>query len=262
MSWVRITPAPAGDVRVLELTTGEQRRLGTGVDSAPWIDDETVLSVNSTATARIAIDVTTGTARTAPIFVPASEPFTSEVRGAFQLVLLSDGLPARYELRDRPSGSMLLRFEAEAAGLAGDGELVLATPASGAELDTNIFLVDVESATATFVASTQLGSRPLIVLSATDGFIARSHRFCTADATIQVFDRSRSTILEVVGVGWAELTPTNDLAIGEFGARSIVDLETGEFTTVLPGDQNEVNWSPDDRYASVGAQLEHGSRCP
>lgn len=261
MSWVRITPQPAGEVRVIDLATGEQRRLGVGVDSAPWIDDATVLSVNATANARIAIDVATGVAGPAPTFDPANEPFGSEVRGDLQLVQVSDGLPGVFEVRDRLSGEMMLRFEAEEARFAADGELVIATPASGPDLESNIFLVDIEAATASFVASTQLVSRPLVALSATPQFVAWSHRFCAADATLRLFDRTTSELRELEISEWAVLTPANRIALGEFGARALFDLERGAYTTVLPGPQREVTWSPDYRYASVGAELEHGSRC-
>lgn len=261
MSWVRITPQPAGEVRLIDLATGEQRRLGVGVDSAPWIDDATVLSVNATANARTAIDVETGIARPAPTFDPANEPFLSEVRGALQLVQISDGVPAVFEVRNRASGEMWLRLEAEAARFSGDGELVIAAPAAAPDLDSNIFLVDVDTATATFVASTQLVSRSLIALSATPEFIAWSHRFCAADGTLRLFDRATSEVRDVEVSAWTVLTPDNQLALGEFGARALFDLNAGRYTAVLPGPQNEVTWSPDYRYASVGAELEHGSRC-
>ncbi len=262
MTWVRITSRPAGEVRLIDLTTLEQRRLGPGLDSAPWIDDETVLSVSEAAREQIAITVSNGAARPAPPFDPPSEPFVSTVRGDLQLVRLADGPPATFEVRDRSTGAMLLRFEAEAASLAGPGEVAIATPATGPDLDANIFLVDVEAATATFISSTRLTARPLIALSATANLVAWTDRFCSPDGTLRVLDRATGEARELAGAGWAVLTSDNQIALGEFGAQALFDLDANRYTAVLPAPQNEVTWSPDHRYASVGAQLEHGSRCP
>lgn len=262
MTWVRITPEPAGEVRLIDLSTGEEQRLGSGVDSAPWIDNATVLSVNEMANARIAINVTTGVTGPAPKFDPANEPFVSEIQGDLQLVQISDTLPAVYEVRDRSSGAMQLRFEAESATLAPDGALIIATPATDPDLESNIFLVDVDAATATFVASTTLEARPLIALSATPTLVAWTHRYCATDSSARVFNRVTLEVSEVTGAGWAVLTPENLLALGEFGARALLDTTDLTYTAVLPTPQTRVNWSPDYRYASVGAQLEEGSRCP
>jgi len=262
MSWIRITPQPWGELMLLDLVTGERRLLGVGLDSAPWIDEDTLLSVDATARARTAVDVATGRATAAPTFDPASQPFASEVRAGLRLVPISDGPPAAYELRRIEDDVVLLRFEAEAASFAADRELVVATPAGGTDLSANIFLVDVDGASATFVASTRLAHRPLIALSANDEFVVWSDRFCSADGTTHVYERATSEVRAYNGAGWSVITPAGLLAIGEFGAHALFDLGTGSYTTVLPSLQQDVSWSPDFRYASVGAELEHSSRCP
>jgi hypothetical protein len=262
MAWVGITADPVGELRVIDLETRTERAIGPGVDTAPWADDETVVTINRTGTTRLGINVDTGAITVAPPFNPPGEPFTAQVRGELKLLPISDGSPATFELRQLASREMLLRFEAEAAAFAGERELVIATPAVGTDQTSNLFLVDVDQATATFVASTRITVRSLIAVSATEQQVAWTDAFCSANATLRAFDRVTSEIREYAGADWAVLTPNDDLAIGEFGARALFDLETGAYTTVLPSTQLEVNWSHDYRYASVGAELEHGSRCP
>ena len=262
MAWVGITPAPVGELRVLDLETRVVQAVGPGVDSAPWVDNETVLTINRTGTARLGINVDSGAITVSPTFDPPGEPFTAEVRGDLRLLPTSDGVPATFEVRQLGTVEALLRFEAEAAAFAGERELVIATPAVGTNLTSNIFLVDIDQATATFVASAQLSVRSLIAVSATERYVAWTDSFCHTDATTRVFDRATSEAREYDTPVWSVLTPDDQLALGEFGARALFDLETSTYSAVLPSAQLEVNWSPDYRYASVGAELEHGSRCP
>lgn len=125
MAGVRITSEPTGEVRLIDLETGDQQRLGHGVDSAPWIDDQTVLSVDEGARNGIVIDVESGQRELAPSFDPPDEPFASQLRGDLKLVRITRRLPFVFELRRVEDGAVLMRFECRGRELRG-------RPATGA----------------------------------------------------------------------------------------------------------------------------------
>ena len=86
---------------MLDLATGAIHEIGPGVDSAPWVDDETVLTINRTGTAQLGINVDTRATTVAPTFDPLGEPFTAKVRGDLKLLPITDRVS--HHLRGTPT---------------------------------------------------------------------------------------------------------------------------------------------------------------
>jgi hypothetical protein len=151
---------------------------------------------------------------------------------------------------------------------AGPGELALATKPRGGI--SNLFTLDIESAAATFIATT--GARlDAVGFAANERWIVWTTDFCAAfiypisegQGTTRVLDRSTGTIYDL-GVGlWPEgFAPDGRLGIGwSFGALALIDLDEWAYDVVLPAGSVDVNWSPDYRYASRGAIFGHGGVC-
>ncbi len=188
-----------------------------------------------------------------------------------------------FRVTDRAGRLAPMEFEAHSAVLADDGVLFLATsPATitpppagqGPHLESgasNIFSVDIETGVATFVATAE-ASAPNWPLRASSRYIAWTDRFCdlsdASDDRLNVFDRRSGKLTAFEGADWiAGITPRGELALGQFGARSLLDIETEQYTFVMPGKAadspggSDVTWSSDYRYAARGFSGGHGGLC-
>ncbi len=166
-----------------------------------------------------------------------------------------------------------LIFEALQALLTDDGEIVLATmpvpdaavPGRGGhmgEFTTNIFAVDFASRAATFLATARIDD-PGLPLAASATHVAWRDRDCHPQAQTWVYDRRTGIQTQVLGtLDWViQFTPANQLALGQFGAKALLDPESLAYTLVLPFEGGDVQWSRDYRYAVVWGQGAHGGYC-
>src|SRR5690606_22422419 len=115
-----------------------------------------------------------------------------EVQGDLVLEELGmDGDHILYQLRDRRADLVLAEFPAALAVFGAPGELLVATPWTG-ELNygaqteylrstpgtVNVFLVDVATVQATFIASVALDQFPTMPLAGSEDVIAWTETFC------------------------------------------------------------------------------------
>lgn len=208
--------------------------------------------------------------------------------GRWRLVRVYPPPPdAREPLFNLVDGSGVLgaaRFEARSAVLTPDGRLFLATPP--VQLDdqagvirglvgwSNVFEVNPETLTASFIASARI-SQALFPFAANERYVAWTEDFCNiasfeslgrvssfpdSNGRTRIYDRQSGTLTELdQGLLVDGLTPRGELAIGAFGADALLDLETFAYTVVFPSEDRV--WSPDYRYAAVGAAGGHGGYC-
>jgi len=283
---------PAGsqtlEAMLLDLRTMERQSLGLA-RSACWKDGHTVAlrppRMYATAAPNRApptefgpgtlVDVNTG-AHTRADFVTCTQ--------RFDLVITPDGYELRQEyLRDTPSqvstwyltnpatGQLLLNVEAYRAVPAGPGwvaaatEVQLAGPADETGFPsgtTNVFLIEIATGKATFIATSRwnYANWPL---TADDRHVAWTDAYCgQPQGTTKVLDRQTGEIADLRQPLWVDdFTDDGQLAVGAFGAKALIELDTLEYRAVLPAG-TEPQWSPDWRYASAGLALGHGGLCP
>jgi hypothetical protein len=152
------------------------------------------------------------------------------------------------------------------ASWVGPGEVVFASEGPGGL--ANVFLVDIKTATASFVA-TAAARFNAVAVAANERWIAWTSDFCGAivpgrvQGSTRVLDRSTGTIYDLGAALWPEgFTPDGRLRIGHgCGALSLVDLDACTYDVVLPEGSVDVHWSPDYRYASRGMVAGHGGVC-
>jgi hypothetical protein len=171
---------------------------------------------------------------------------------------------------DIVTGRTVLELDVERARPAGPGELVLATrPEDGM---ANIFIVEIASGQATFIATSRwmAWNDPL---AANEDYVLWTEDYCRPmDAgKTRLFDRRTGTLTELDATLWATFTPGGLIASGTFGARELIDPETLEYVVVVPDGEPEgpvessgpdLSWSPDYRYFSLGFAGGHGGLCP
>jgi hypothetical protein len=203
-----------------------------------------------------------------------------------------------WTLEDVQSGDVLLRFQALVAGSAGNGELVVATspvcngqdgtqarcedlryelrsndPPGEFSFEevhgtTNIFLVNIETGMATFVATASFSENtqewpsnwPLIA----DGdYVVWTGSYCSQDApsNTRIYHRATGKIMELDASLWVKFTRTGDLGVDPFGPKAILDIATLDWDIVLPAGVTDVGESPNGRYLVVGGVLGHGGLC-
>ena len=186
-----------------------------------------------------------------------------------------------------------LALKANMVEPAGPGEIVLATtplcneagrvtecydvlakleaqsssPGSQVAVDgtTNIFLVDLTTGKATFVATASYnavtGQWPMNwPLVANKDYVAWTESYCGDPAgKTRLYDRATGTITELNTSDWLALADGR-LGLGEQGATAIIDPATLQYLSVLP-EVAGVSWSPDLRYAAVGQGFGRSSVC-
>ncbi len=163
-----------------------------------------------------------------------------------------------------------MEFTAYRARLAPDGMLAIAVvdpklPEGqapwGSNTSAEIYLVEPTTLEATYVATgvADFGNWPFGVSA---DHVFWTNDYCSEDeGRTQVLDRRSGSITELDRGLWAEFTPEGHLAVGPFGAETILRIDPLEYVAVLPFEYLDVQWSPDYRYAAVGLQFGHGGFC-
>ena len=276
LAWIEFINPPSvmqGNLRVLELATGEVRVVGPA-RSLRWLDDRRVIS-HVQGNEMAIIDVITGEYGDPGSLNLNPPPLTSEAAG----VRLDDVSP---EVRGAPPWRRLYRityldgsrppveFEAYRARLSPDGMLVfaLAPPAAKADLpwgttvEGNIYLANPRTLEADYIATGLLsyGNWPLDV---SEHQVFWTDNFCSVGgkARARILSRESRDLIELDAGFWAEFTPGGALAVGAFGAKKLLDTDRFEYVVALPYESKDVSWSPNYRYAAVGFTSGHGGLC-
>lgn len=250
---------------VIELSTLERRSLGPG-NFIRFQDDSTALiQVATGPTQYEVVNIRTGDRER----VSGQPPPPTTPTPQHGLGITSAVADQRNGVRTS-DGQELLTFDVFRAVVAGPEDIVVMTiPEDG---NTNIFIVDIESGEATFIASspiTRIANHPF---AANEDFIVWTDDYCNFDSPGQtrVYDRRDGTITELDDRLWVSFTSDGLIASGTFGAKALIDPETFEYTFVLPalapGSEGQssgpdVSWSPDDVYVSRGFAGGHGGLC-
>jgi hypothetical protein len=200
----------------------------------------------------------------------------------FDITTTPDGVELRreYSTLDTPvpmsnwyvtdeAGDLLLLFEAYHAVPAGRGWLAVASVIEVSDVPnelglangtTNIFLVEIATGEATFIATSPwvYANWPLV---ANERYVAWTDAYCgQPQGTTHLYDRATGEIFDLEQSLWlVGFTDDGRLATDAFGPRSLIDLASMTYDAVLPG--GEPAWSPDWRYASVGLAGGHGGLC-
>ena len=226
------------------------------------------------------------------IRLAANPQAVCEQTGAEQRACLAD-VSSKWVVEDVWTGETVLAFEANKVEPAGPAEIVIATTPLcneanwitdcpdvlakleaqnantgtnvAAEGTTNIFLVDLTTGDATFVATATFnpvtGLWPMNwPLVANENFVAWTESYCGAPRGLtRIYDRATGKIAELSSSEWLVLA-NGRLGLGEQGATAAIDPATLEYVAVLP-ELSGVTWSPDLRYGAVGQGFGRGGVC-
>jgi hypothetical protein len=193
-------------------------------------------------------------------------------------------------IEDVTTGQDLYVFRANKVEPAGPGEVVVATtpacrgqdgglvecyevlaklekeaPETFIEGLTNIYIVNLESGAASFVATASYNASgrawPLNwPLAADASTVTWTESYCGQPAGFtRIFDRESVELTQLNVSAWVSLR-NGLLGFGEFGATAVLDPDTMQYTAVLP-QLTDVSWSLDMRWAAVGAAFGHGGLC-
>lgn len=193
-----------------------------------------------------------------------------------------------YRIFVRETTDLVLTVAALDARIVPDDQLLLLVDA-GLGVG-NIFLVDLESLEATFVATTltEPFAHSTIPLVASADHVVWTPNACdfeyyqTLDGrdarnlerrpgsepevgNTTIYDRAAGTVIELsdTRIVIVAFTPDGRMIDGIFGGLSLLDPVTLSWDVVLPGGgSTDVSWSADYRYASRGEQPGHGGYCP
>lgn len=277
MVWIANPQPPFGDgdVMVIDVASGARRSVGIG-RLAVFVDNDHIGVTKADTNTAEAIGLQNGDQ--SPLSGGISSLFPN-----FDNVATPDGYELRREYRsdspfpksqfylaDASTGELLLDFEAYAVIPAGRGALAVATvpqltgtrDASGYGTGTtNIFLVDIASGQATFVATSRY-AEPNWPLSADDRHIIWTEDYCAvAQGHTRIYDRSTGRISEIDATLWPKFTPGGLILDGPFGGDTLIDTDTLEYRAAIPA-RGDTSWSRDYRYASLGQFGGHGGLCP
>jgi hypothetical protein len=273
MVWIASPTAPFndGEAMLIDIVSGAKRDLGPG-RLANFSDDDHVVVANSGRNDSYVVDLRTGERRDQPDLAGAYPDFGQGLtpdgyrleRGETDARTHS----TTFTLVDPAGGAALLRFDAYASVTAGRGALLVASPpqldgstpqAGVAGGTTNLFLVDIATGRATFVATTSLD----LTFAADGRFAVWTDGYCApggVGATTGLFSRDTNKLTHID----ARLSPsfTSDGLIldGPFGGSALIDPVTLEYRAAIPA-RGDSSWSSDHRYASLGQFGGHGGPC-
>jgi len=282
LAWVAGEPGLGEEAFVLELPDGEPRSLGPARTTRWLSNDEVVVHPPQPPgqNRREIVDITTGERREDEETVSEDAP-RSEVIGSYRF----ERTPASeyplwryaYRVTDLRSAAVPpLAFEATAAALTSGGRLfVLAPPPEpsgppanmGPHMEwglANLFEVDVETGEVTLIATT-VATAPNTPLAASSRYVAWADNFCgLPDAGLSrtlIHDLATERLVAFDRGAWVTLTERDELGIGEFGPRALLDLDTLEYSVVIDPNGFDIAWSSDYRYAARGFAGGHGGLC-
>lgn len=274
MVWVAVPERSlgSGEVWLLDIASGERRMLGEG-RLAQFVDDGRV-GVTSDKGNEI-IDLATRERETIDRFPNIGEQFIEITPDGYELrqeYASEYPYPAStWFLTDRKSNRLLLKFEAFRAVPAGRGALAVATSlefegepdASGNRNGTtNVFLVDIASGGATFIA-TAGWSRLNWPLAANESYVAWTPDFCADEQGLTtLYDRRSGQMRRLSASLWVlGITDENLLIAGAFGPKELIDLEQNAYRYALAG-AGDTTGTADYGYISAGTFGGHGGLCP
>ena len=267
------------EVFVADLPSGQKRSLGPG-RFAQFYDNTHVLVSAIGSNDSTLVDVASGSGK--PFSGDRPRPFNPDHSSApAGYSIKPDGYTGpevrSYALRNG-AGVTVLTFDAVAVSAAGPGELaVVAPPANGR---SNIYLLEIATGKATFVA-TALPGKDNFPFSASAESILWTDNYCgpatsarTPAGPISLFDRKTGNLARIdpssvanpgTDIRGVRLTPSGLIAAGSFGAKYLIDPATLEYKAVIPGRPDgyggDVSWSSGFRYASHGPYGGHGGLC-
>jgi hypothetical protein len=176
------------------------------------------------------------------------------------------GRPQRYRLTERrfegvsqprftvwDGGTALLRFDADRAVIDDKSTLVALVSTGAAQ--ANIFLIDILSGQAEFIATTDAESDVDFPLAANRAYVVWTPNYCgAAPGATRIYDRETGQLTELSDARlWVSaFAPGGRLVDGPFGGEALVDVAALAWDSVLQPSDGETIWSPDYRYASRG----------
>jgi len=278
--WMAWTAGPPYDFTqheawVINLATRERRRLSPG-NFLHFVDGATA-AVQFAMEQFEVVDLGTGRRTLVEQAPPAARPPPEVDNEPYELRrVMDDNTPPYvrngYSVSDWASGDVLFEFVALSADYAGPGELVVAAPPEGAW--SNIFIVEVATGQATFIASGRLHYEKgqAFPITANEKYVLWTDDGCAYPDTgnTQIFYRESGLLTEIDASLWAWLTDDGLIAAGAFGPHQLIDPDTLERLVVVPDiDPNaqvessgpDIGWSPDRRYFSRGFAGGHGGYC-
>lgn len=284
--WAEDRDEPA-TLRAIDLQTGEIRELGLSRYLRHFEDERHVqITAPDSLRDQLLVDVITGERKPIGSIAGYVSPSPSDHYGLTSTH--SDSGTTTFHIFDKAPGIRLFALEAIHGAFASAHELVALIDAG--EGVANIFLINLDTRAATFVATTltEPFAFSTIPLVANSDYVVWTPNFCDIDvyATLPadgrdsnlerrpgsspqrgnttIYNRHTDTVTELSDASFwiATITPDGRLVEGGFGGTALIDPTTLTWDVTLPPGTGDVNWSPDYRYASRGEPSGHGGVCP
>lgn len=271
--WPQDRDEPA-TLHVIDLHTGDIRNLGLSRGVRRFEDDRHVrITAYYSLREQLLVDIYTRERKQIGDIAAYTPPSPSDRYG---LTSTTEDSRRTFHIFDKAPGIRLFTIEARAASFASEHELVVLIDAG--EGFANIFLLDLDTRVATFVATSaaepfRFPKIPLIANASyvvwTPSYCNGSYYFNSGDSNsiergnTTIYNRATGAITEFADSAlWiAGFTPDGRLIDGGFGGTALIDPTTLTWDTVLPPGTGDVTWSPDYRYASRGEPSGHGGPC-
>lgn len=246
----------AVEVMVMDLPAGTTRTLALGVLGAPpFLDENHAFVQNGSITE--SVDLVTGEHQRLtrdPIPPPIDEEITPDGYVLAHNYVPSDQPPQPKILTDPRSQSLIIQIDAYDMRPAGHGSVVVATrPATQSSAGrlgrgtSNIFLIDIATGAATFVATTAfVGELPF---AANDKFVVWTDSACDR-GTARIYDRRTGRITRLDQPLWSPILAPGGNIVEGFLPRRVIDPVSLEVIAALPREAPPL-WSPDYRYAAL-----------
>ncbi|MGH2610771.1 MAG: hypothetical protein ACRDHF_16950, partial [Tepidiformaceae bacterium] len=258
---------------VVDLPSGQRRSLGPG-RMAQFQPDGSIMVILPGGNERVSVDPVTGT-RTPFTGDPNTSTNASPASAPEDYVTVPP-LPTSPEVRtytvSTNAGALVLTVGAVALTAAGPDEVAAVGPPVDGR--SNVYLIDLVTGEATFVASAVPGVNNF-PFSANADYVLWTDGYCsTQPGPVTLFDRKAGELIRLdlsgasnvaTDLRWMRLTTMGLMGVGGFGAKYLIDPETLEYVANIPsrpdGYGGDVWWSTNHRYASHGPYGGHGGLC-